>query len=267
MKLDRNDPRLTGYALDELGAEERADFEQEMENSPDRGEAVSEILDTVAVLKVGFAAEEATMKNLPVSPKVIQPTFWQRSIVRAGMVAAACIVAIGMVVLTAVRDAETNLVSSESGDEHLEEVTIGEFRITIQEPEKPAIIAKSDDPVSAPATGVVEPKISPKGTVGASPVSIPAPTVQFAQFIDPLPEHLRSLRFIDPLDRKIASFPMQVDISGFDLVKRELGEGRLPKPANVHVEQWINAFDYDYPLPESGSQRFRLDLEVAACPW
>ncbi|MEM1297456.1 MAG: von Willebrand factor type A domain-containing protein, partial [Verrucomicrobiota bacterium] len=26
-------------------------------------------------------------------------------------------------------------------------------------------------------------------------------------------------------------------------------------------------FDYDYPLPESGSQRFRLDLEVAACPW
>lgn len=269
MNLDRNDPRLTAYALDELSAEERSNLEQELEQSPDSGEAVNEILDTVGMLRVGFAAEEAAMKNLAFAPKVIRPTFWQRSIVRAGMVAAACIAACAVVVFTSVRNSEETLVQSnpEPAGEEMEEVTIGEFRITIQQPTEPEIVAKASDSAVAPAAGTVERKISPKGSVAASPLKIPAPTVQFAQFIDPLPDHLQDLRFIDPLDRNIASFPLEVDVSGFELVKRDLSQGRLPDPSHVHIEQWVNAFDYHYPLPESGSDRFRLDLEVAACPW
>mgnify|MGYP003638385948 CR=1 FL=1 len=268
MKLDRNDPRLTAFALEELSGDERANVEQELEQLPDGGEAVSEILETVGALRVGFAAEEAAMRDLPFTPKVIRPTFWQRSIVRAGMVAAACVAACVAVVFVSIRNSEKQLAAAPKPiEEELEEVTIGEFRITIQTQDQPKVVAKNTDSVAVPRAGIVEPKISPKGKLVPTPVSIPVPSVQLAHFIDPLPDHLRSLRFIDPLDRKIASFPMEVDVTSFDLVKRELKEGRLPDSENVHIEQWVNAFDYDYPLPESGSQRFRLDLEVAACPW
>ncbi|HRZ07115.1 MAG TPA: von Willebrand factor type A domain-containing protein, partial [Candidatus Competibacteraceae bacterium] len=50
-------------------------------------------------------------------------------------------------------------------------------------------------------------------------------------------------------------------------VRRFLNEGRLPPRDAVRVEEMLNYFDYDYPLPDSRQPPFRVSTELAPTPW
>ncbi len=269
MNLDFNDPRLTAFALHEMDADERAEFEAELEQTSGVRAAIADIQETVGCLRVGFAAEEAAMSGVVLESNVIRPAFWQRSGVRALFVAAAGVAACFALTFVAIRDvqekkarlAEQQLRATESGEEE-----IGEFRITIAGEKKRGQRAAPELAGDAEKTPI-QPKILPEREIPGLPAGLPAPRVQFASTLDPLPEHLRELRFIDPLYRKVSTFPFEVGNSSLSLVRHNVENGQLPPRKDVRVEELVNAFAYDYAPPKSGSAPFRVHLEVAECPW
>ncbi|MCB1634396.1 MAG: VWA domain-containing protein [Xanthomonadales bacterium] len=69
------------------------------------------------------------------------------------------------------------------------------------------------------------------------------------------------------LDQPLSTFSVDVDTGAYSNVRRFLSAGRLPPTDAVRVEELINYFDYDYPLPASLEQPFSVNTELALAPW
>jgi len=68
-------------------------------------------------------------------------------------------------------------------------------------------------------------------------------------------------------DEPVSTFSVDVDTASYTLVRNQLNNGLLPKPQAVRAEEFINYFDYDYPLPNSKSEPFRSSINVFDSPW
>ena len=66
----------------------------------------------------------------------------------------------------------------------------------------------------------------------------------------------------DPL----STFSIDVDTASYANVRRYLVEGARPPADAVRIEELLNYFVYDDPLPAAG-EPFSVVTEVAACPW
>ncbi|MBN2474291.1 MAG: von Willebrand factor type A domain-containing protein [Pirellulales bacterium] len=68
-------------------------------------------------------------------------------------------------------------------------------------------------------------------------------------------------------DHPLSTFSIDVDTASYANVRRFLlGEGRLPPPDAVRIEELVNYFKYDYAGPEDDVP-FAAHIEAAACPW
>ena len=67
--------------------------------------------------------------------------------------------------------------------------------------------------------------------------------------------------FIDADDDPLSTFSLDVDTGSYTIGKRYVNEGGLPPRASVRVEEYVNAFDYDYEAPRDG-----LDVQVDGGP-
>ena len=65
----------------------------------------------------------------------------------------------------------------------------------------------------------------------------------------------------------ISTFSIDVDSASYSNVRRYLSEGRLPPRDGVRVEELINYFRYDYPLPQARTQPFSSTVAVTPSPW
>jgi Ca-activated chloride channel family protein len=65
----------------------------------------------------------------------------------------------------------------------------------------------------------------------------------------------------------VSTFSVDVDTASYSFVRRKLMQGTLPQKDAVRVEELINYFDYDYPLPETKEQPFRPSVTVMPSPW
>jgi Ca-activated chloride channel family protein len=65
----------------------------------------------------------------------------------------------------------------------------------------------------------------------------------------------------------VSTFSIDVDSASYSFVRRALNAGRLPPKEAVRVEEMINYFPYDYPLPEDKSAPFRPTVSVLPSPW
>jgi Ca-activated chloride channel family protein len=65
----------------------------------------------------------------------------------------------------------------------------------------------------------------------------------------------------------VSTFSIDVDSASYSFVRRALNAGRLPPKPAVRVEEMINYFPYDYPLPEDRSAPFRPTVTVLPAPW
>ncbi|MCA9610262.1 MAG: von Willebrand factor type A domain-containing protein, partial [Myxococcales bacterium] len=64
-----------------------------------------------------------------------------------------------------------------------------------------------------------------------------------------------------------STFAADVDTASYDIFVRDATNGRLPDPASVRLEEYVNAFDYDYPTPEVDAEiPFAIDLVAAQHP-
>ena len=65
----------------------------------------------------------------------------------------------------------------------------------------------------------------------------------------------------------VSTFSIDVDTGSYSNIRRMLNNGQLPVQDAVRVEEMINYFSYDYPLPGHGAGPFSVTTEVGATPW
>ncbi|MGP0173545.1 vWA domain-containing protein [Pseudomonas sp. NCHU5208] len=64
----------------------------------------------------------------------------------------------------------------------------------------------------------------------------------------------------------ISTFSIDVDTGSYANVRRFLNDGQLPPKDAVRLEELVNYFPYDYPLPQ-GDVPFGVSTELAVTPW
>lgn len=72
--------------------------------------------------------------------------------------------------------------------------------------------------------------------------------------------------FRSPLLHPLSTFAADVDRASYANVRRFLTDGRLPPVDAVRIEELVNYFSYDDPVPEDG-RPFAVTTEVARAPW
>jgi Ca-activated chloride channel family protein len=68
-------------------------------------------------------------------------------------------------------------------------------------------------------------------------------------------------------DEPVSTFSIDVDTASYSYVRSVLGDGYLPEPDAVRLEELINYFPYDYPAPDSLETPFRATMAVMPTPW
>ncbi len=72
--------------------------------------------------------------------------------------------------------------------------------------------------------------------------------------------------FIDTEDDRLSTFAMDVDTGSYTVARRYVQDGILPPKDAIRVEEFVNYFDYNYPLPDEG-QTFAIHLEGSPSPF
>jgi Ca-activated chloride channel family protein len=72
--------------------------------------------------------------------------------------------------------------------------------------------------------------------------------------------------FLSPGINPLSTFSIDVDNASYTNVRRMLNQGETPPVDAVRSEEFINYFDYDYPVPTE-EDVFSVYTEVATCPW
>ncbi|MEM9146438.1 MAG: von Willebrand factor type A domain-containing protein [Pseudomonadota bacterium] len=68
-------------------------------------------------------------------------------------------------------------------------------------------------------------------------------------------------------EEPVSTFSIDVDTASYSLIRRHLREGLLPPRDAVRVEEMINYFAYDYPMPDGLETPFRADVAITPTPW
>jgi len=68
-------------------------------------------------------------------------------------------------------------------------------------------------------------------------------------------------------EQPVSTFSIDVDTGAYSNMRRWLNQGQLPPEDAVRVEEFINYFDYDYPVPASRKRPFLVETEIAPTPW
>ncbi len=71
--------------------------------------------------------------------------------------------------------------------------------------------------------------------------------------------------FIDTAEDNLSTFAVDVDTGAYAVMRRYVTDGFLPPDESVRVEEFLNYFDQEYPLPDSGA--FSINLEGAPAPY
>ncbi|MDO6711779.1 VWA domain-containing protein [Aliiglaciecola sp. 2_MG-2023] len=65
----------------------------------------------------------------------------------------------------------------------------------------------------------------------------------------------------------VSTFSIDVDTGSYSNARRMLNQGWLPPADAVRIEEFINYFDYQYPVAEESSHPFVIDTQVSNSPW
>ena len=68
-------------------------------------------------------------------------------------------------------------------------------------------------------------------------------------------------------ENPVSTFSIDVDTGSYSNVRRMINAGNLPREDAVRVEELINYFAYDYPLPENDKTPFSVTTEMGVTPW
>jgi Ca-activated chloride channel family protein len=72
--------------------------------------------------------------------------------------------------------------------------------------------------------------------------------------------------FVDTAQDALSTFATDVDTGSYTLTRSYLRDGLLPPPEAVRLEEFVNYFAQDYPLP-TREEGFGVHMEAAPAPW
>ena len=283
-----NDPRLTAYALGELGPDERQIFEQELANAGGADAALDSIRHWASQIRDAYAAEpayrmsdaqrnqllaEAGSFPVPVEieeelqhsdkvlPWVTQPVISEvdkQRIAEAlkpspwrrwAPVLGSVGVAAGIVWLAAL----ALMQPGESGE---------------------GLASSSGEAEGAGGLDSIVIEISPPPElvesvfIASSERPEGVPPYRYGEPIVPDAELSLTDDLFDPryLGYRRSEIPFVGEGRSYEELRRYLAEGKLPPEDAIRVEELLNSFDYHYQEPGEG-QTFVVETEVADCPW
>ncbi len=82
------------------------------------------------------------------------------------------------------------------------------------------------------------------------------------QYVD---HGVRQWEFTD--SDNLSTFSIDVDTASYTIARRKLNEGRLPPPASVRTEEFVNYFEYAYAPPKTTAVPFAVHMEAAPSPF
>lgn len=65
----------------------------------------------------------------------------------------------------------------------------------------------------------------------------------------------------------VSTFAIDVDTGSYTTLRRMLKEGQLPTKGTLRVEEMLNYFPYDYPVPSKNEAPFSVTTELAPSPY
>ena len=65
----------------------------------------------------------------------------------------------------------------------------------------------------------------------------------------------------------VSTFSTDVDTASYSFIRAQINGGVLPQKDAVRVEEMVNYFDYNYPLPETREQPFKPTVTITPSPW
>jgi Ca-activated chloride channel family protein len=120
-------------------------------------------------------------------------------------------------------------------------------------------------PLAMPPPPAAMVRAAPRIGMAAPPVlppQRPAGDIDTERYMDVAPNPVKSVA-----QEPVSTFSIDVDTASYANVRRFLNDGRLPPRDAVRVEEMINYFDYDYPLPATRERPFETTVSVVPSPW
>ncbi|WP_226661466.1 vWA domain-containing protein [Microbulbifer aggregans] len=65
----------------------------------------------------------------------------------------------------------------------------------------------------------------------------------------------------------VSTFSADVDTASYSFARRMLLEGHPMWTTGIRLEEWLNYFDYDYPVPSDPARPFTTHVTVTDSPW
>lgn len=78
--------------------------------------------------------------------------------------------------------------------------------------------------------------------------------------------HYVENEFTSPQQDPLSTFSVDVDTASYSNMRRFINDRQLPPPESVRIEELINYFSYDYPLPEKGKP-VSMTTHLMRNPW
>ncbi len=69
------------------------------------------------------------------------------------------------------------------------------------------------------------------------------------------------------IDFPLSTFSIDVDTGSYSNIRRYIQAGRMPPEDAVRIEEMLNYFGYDYPLPQDKETPFSIQTELGPTPW
>jgi len=110
-------------------------------------------------------------------------------------------------------------------------------------------------------------EITMRGSSQISATSAPAPRTESLDLTKPLPPPpLRPVNpFVLTANNQFSTFALEADTAAYALSRQAIRSGHLPPPASVRIEEFINAFDYNYAPPTE--RCFAIHATAAPSPF
>ena len=102
---------------------------------------------------------------------------------------------------------------------------------------------------------------APAVVADARPLDIPAPEFNTEAY-----DRIEENQFLQATQNPLSTFSIDVDTASYAVVRRFLQGGTLPPKDAVRIEEMLNYFSYNYPVP-SEEGPFSASVEVAQAPW
>ena len=281
MNLD--DPKLTAFALDELGEPEKSNVANAVASSPEARREIDAIRALAGALRTEFAAEmeEARSGGFPAADLAKRPSrdrrslsdirgdrwFWQiaRPLSIAAILAVAAVVA-ALAIGTFYRQPRASYAEFPPASHP----QVAELRM-----ERAPMEATIEEPLAAmPASPMAKTRQSAGAVIvtgsniptGPGPNDIGAIRRPSGEFSTAAYDHIEENPFLDAKSNPLSTFSIDVDTASYSNVRRFINEGALPPKDAVRIEELINYFTYNYSQPND-DKPFSVQADVAGCPW